>query len=99
MGDQNAVFLCDDPSGNGQRTVQPGGENAAAVFFHIEPGVMGILQTGMLLQPEGGGVAVSSGNGISGGPVLRNTEGDQGRAISGGVIPVTWLQSPYMAFL
>ena len=64
LGGNAAVLpLHQDPAGNGQGSVQPGGADHAAVALHVEGGVSPAgLVGGVLLELEGGGVRVGGGD-------------------------------------
>ena len=64
----DAVFGADENApGGGQRTVQPGGENHAAVFFNIKRDVLVFhCDLGIALNAEGGRIQVA-GHDVEGG--------------------------------
>ena len=73
------------PSGNGQRTIQPGAQNGAAVPLGADPAV-GAGKLGTEFQLEAGTVRVSGGDQEALGISLRQTESDQRAAAPAGVV-------------
>ena len=84
----------------GKRTVQPGGADHAAVFLHVQLHILVLhldLRVGFDLEYRG--IAVACHDLKTGEILFRNTEGDQGRIISGYIVAASCLKVPFFAFI
>ena len=83
-----------DPAGQPQWPVQPGGQGKAAVAFYRQPLPAGQAAALSLFNPEGGAIAVGGAHPPGSGRLGRQPEGDQTAAVAGQVIPAPRLKGP-----
>jgi len=93
LGFHAAWGLPRHPARHGQRPIQPGEEQLAAVTLHRHP-VVGAGKLKILLDPEAGPIGVAGAHEKAPGLPLRNPEGDQSRAAPVHIILPSALKLP-----
>ena len=92
---RNGTVLPDEETARrGQGTVEPGGHQHTAVFLGVQAHIAVVPQLRVLLELEGGGVAVGGGHHEAAGKGLRHMEGDEAGAVPGDEIPAAGGQRP-----
>ena len=93
----DAVLPDEETARCGQGTVEPCGHQHAAVLLGIQAHIAVVAQLRVLLELEGGGVAVGGGHHEAAGKALRYTEGDEAGAVAGNEIPAAGGQRPALS--
>ena len=95
-----SILLHQHPSGHRQRTVKPGGHQAAAVLLSVQLNVMTHgRMLGILLDLESGAVAVGRRHQKATLETLRHPEGNDGRTVAGNKILTAGLNLPLILFV
>ena len=86
------------PTGNGQGTIQPGGEDLPAVTLHRQPGILPV-QLPVFLHLKGWAVRMGGADEEAPGAAFGDAEGQQSAASAGYIILSTGGQRPIFRFV